>query len=98
MRGSKHDLPVALEVPEATVQQAEWGGINAEIGTISGDLDLEPLFKGLPGDQCQCPHWGYVIKGRLRYRFADCEEVFGAGDVSNRWACSTYARPSDTTK
>ena len=23
-----------------------------------------PLVKGLPGDACPCPHWGYVVKGR----------------------------------
>ena len=37
--------------------------------------------KGLPGDQCPCPHWGYVLAGRVTYRFADHEEVFEAGDA-----------------
>ena len=45
------------------------------------DIDGTPLLKGLPGDRCQCPHWGYVLKGRLTYRFADHEEVFEAGDA-----------------
>ncbi len=40
---------------------------------------VAPLFQGLPDDRCQCPHWGYVIKGELRYRFASHEV---AGDVS----------------
>jgi len=38
-------------------------------------------FLGLPDDRCQCPHWGYVIKGRVTYRFADHDEVFEAGDA-----------------
>ena len=25
--------------------------------------DFTPLFEGLPGDLCQCPHWGYVARG-----------------------------------
>ena len=28
------------------------------------DIDTTPLMRGLPADQCQCPHWGYVIKGK----------------------------------
>jgi hypothetical protein len=35
----------------------------------------------LPGDVCPCPHWGYVVKGRLTYRFAYHEKVFEAGDA-----------------
>ncbi len=45
------------------------------------DIDATPMLKGLPGDRCDCPHWGYVLKGRLTYRFADHEEVFVAGDA-----------------
>ena len=49
--------------------------------TFREDLDHAPLLKGLPDDQCQCPHWGYVIKGKMTYRFGDREEVFEAGDA-----------------
>jgi hypothetical protein len=45
------------------------------------DVDATPMLKGLPDDRCQCPHWGYVIKGRVTYRFADHDEVFEAGDA-----------------
>jgi quercetin dioxygenase-like cupin family protein len=44
-------------------------------------VDATPLLKGLPGDSCQCPHWGYVVKGRVTYRFADHDEVVEAGDA-----------------
>jgi hypothetical protein len=49
--------------------------------TFREDLDHTPLLKGLPDDRCQCPHWGYVLKGRLAYRFADHDEVFESGDA-----------------
>jgi hypothetical protein len=49
--------------------------------TFREDIDHAPLLKGLPDDQCQCPHWGYVMKGRLTFRFGDREEVFEAGDA-----------------
>ncbi len=49
--------------------------------TFRQDIDVTPLLKGLPDDKCQCPHWGYVVKGRLSFRFADHEEIFEAGDA-----------------
>ena len=45
------------------------------------DIDGTPLVKGLPGDMCNCPHWGYVLKGRLTYRFADHDEIYEEGDA-----------------
>ena len=59
----------------------EFGGYTVSFVTIRQDHDLAPLLKGLPGDSCQCPHWGYVFKGRLTWRFGDHEEVFEAGDA-----------------
>ena len=38
-------------------------------------------MKGLPDDRCQCPHWGYVVTGKVTFRYADREEVFEAGDA-----------------
>ena len=49
--------------------------------TFREDIDHSPLLKGLPDDQCQCPHWGYVTKCKLTFRFGDREEVFEAGDA-----------------
>jgi hypothetical protein len=45
------------------------------------EADGTPLLKGLPGDHCNCPHWGYVLKGKMTYRFDDRDEVFVAGDA-----------------
>jgi hypothetical protein len=36
--------------------------------TYTEDADLAPLFKGLPNDECQCEHMGYVIKGKVAFR------------------------------
>src|SRR5438874_6126168 len=49
--------------------------------TFREDADATPLFKGLPDDRCQSPHWGYVVSGRIRFRYADREEVYEAGDA-----------------
>ena len=45
------------------------------------DADATPLFKGLPDDRCQSPHWGYVIEGKLTFRYADRDEVYESGDA-----------------
>ncbi len=56
-------------------------GYTVNFVSFRQDVDGTPLLKGLPGDRCPCPHWGYVVKGRLTYRFADHDEVFEAGDA-----------------
>jgi quercetin dioxygenase-like cupin family protein len=56
-------------------------GYTVTFVSFSADIDGTPLLQGLPGDSCSCPHWGYVLKGRVTYRFADHEEVFEAGDA-----------------
>jgi hypothetical protein len=81
MRASKQDLPVDFEGDGVVSRQTEWGEMNVAIETFPGGLDTTPLFKGLPDDMCQCPHWGYVLKGQMRIRYSDHEEVIEAGDV-----------------
>jgi hypothetical protein len=49
--------------------------------TYTQDADLPPFFKGLPNDECQCEHMGYVIKGKVAFRSGDDEEVFEGGDA-----------------
>ena len=56
-------------------------GYTVNFVSFAQDIDATPLLKGLPDDRCPCPHWGYVVKGRLTYRFEDHEEVFEAGDA-----------------
>jgi hypothetical protein len=57
------------------------GGWTVGFEAYSQDADLAPLFKGLPDDECQCAHMGYVVKGRLAFRSRAGEEVFEAGDA-----------------
>ena len=59
----------------------ELGGYMAGFESFRQDVDTAPLFRGLPDDRCQSPHWGYVMKGEVTFRFADHEEVYEAGDA-----------------
>ncbi len=81
MQSKLTEMPVGFEVPEGTLRFVDWGGMTIETGKTTAQIDPGPLFQGLPGDRCQCPHWGYVIKGTLRYRFADHDELYKAGEV-----------------
>jgi hypothetical protein len=78
MRGSKEDLPLAEVYGEDfRSHQVEWAGMIVEISSFPAGVDAAPIFKGLPEDMCQSLHWGYVLKGRMRMRYKDREEVIG---------------------
>ena len=81
MRGSKADMRKSLESSEVVVCEADWGDMHVAFETFLKALDVGPLLKGLPGDRCQCPHWGYVLKGRMRIKNDVGEEVVNAGDA-----------------
>lgn len=72
MRISKNDVEAKMSIPGAVIrQQTEFGDatglgkISGEYFSLSAGVDTTPLFKGLEEDQCQCPHWGFVLQGRL---------------------------------
>jgi hypothetical protein len=59
----------------------ELGGYTVGFERFHQDTDATPLFRGLPEDRCQSPHWGYVLDGRVTFRYADHEEVYESGDA-----------------
>jgi hypothetical protein len=79
-RLSTHDAK-QVEMGPGREAAEELGGYKVSYVTVDHDVDLTPLLQGLPGDQCPCPHWGYVIQGRMWWRLGDEEESHGAGDA-----------------
>lgn len=59
---------------------AEWGEMRMDFAAFPPH-NLAPLLRGLPGDRCQCPHWGYLFKGKILVRYADHEETISAGEA-----------------
>lgn len=57
--------------------------------SFAHDIDGAPLLKGLPDDRCQCPHWGYVVKGTATFTFPEGIETYNEGDAF-------YAPPGHT--
>lgn len=56
-------------------------GTTIQFLTFREDVDASPLMRGLPDDRCNCPHWGYVFKGKLIFDLGDREEVYGPGEA-----------------
>lgn len=72
MRIAKENVDVKMEIQGAVIRQqmdfgdvSGFGKISAEYFTLSAGVDTTPLFDGLVGNQCQCPHWGYVLRGTI---------------------------------
>lgn len=72
MRIAKKDVDVKMEIPGAVLRQRTDFGDASGFGMISGEyfslaagVDTTPLFQGLNGNACDCPHWGFVLRGRL---------------------------------
>lgn len=89
MRVAKDNIDVKMEIPGAVIrQQTEFGDvkgfekISGEYFSLSAGVDTTPLFQGLEGDQCQCPHWGFVLRGKLVTTDAQgAKEAVNANDL-----------------
>ena len=96
MRGSKLDMPVAFEGMGVVLREVEWGEMNAALESFPAGMDTAPLFQGLPGDRCQCPHWGYVARGRFTAHYADRSETIAVGDMYHLAPGHTITYDEDT--
>src|SRR6185503_13469286 len=89
MRIAKDDVPVRINAPGAVARQQTdfgdatgFGKMGAEYFSLGAGADIAPLLKGLEGDLCQSPHWGYLLQGELTVTYADgTEEVIKAEDL-----------------
>lgn len=71
---------IAMDGLEVQLENLE-GGYTVCIESHTTDLDMAPLFHGLPEDRCQFPRWGYVLAGQVEFRFADHAEVYQADEA-----------------
>jgi hypothetical protein len=80
-RTRKDEAPVLVDEPEITGRYVELADHTVAFEVFHTETDPAPLFHGLPGDRCQCPHWGLVLSGTLEMRYIDRTEVYEAGDA-----------------
>jgi hypothetical protein len=89
MHVAKDDVDVRMEIPGAVIRQRmEFGDvsgfdkISGEYFTLAAGVDTTPLFVGLDGNACQCPHWGFVVRGQLTTTDAKgARETVSANDL-----------------
>jgi hypothetical protein len=77
----RDDLSVRVEAEGVELRTKQVGDLTVAWVRLSGGIDLAPALRGLPGDLCPCPHWGYMLKGRLRMKTPGGDRVFEAGDA-----------------
>ena len=83
LRKNINDLSGTVISTETGSHKSEkFGSNNCAYVQFPAGTDISPLLEGLPNDLCQCPHWGYVIKGRIHIKYGDgTEEHVQAGDI-----------------
>lgn len=89
MRIAREDVDVRMQIPGAVIRQRTdfgdatgLGRISCEYFSLSAGVDTTPLFQGLEGDMCQCPHWGFVLGGQLTTTDANgARETVNANDL-----------------
>jgi hypothetical protein len=78
---SKQTASVVENFGVAEDRHDDIDGYTVSFVTIRQSHDLAPMLASLPGGNCSCPHWGYVLKGRLTIRYADHEEIVESGEA-----------------
>ena len=79
---ARQDVPIVIEGNGVEVRLQEiGGGMSTSFIRLPKGTDLGPTLVGLPGDACQCPHWGYLLSGRLQMRTSTGTQDFEAGQA-----------------
>lgn len=89
MRVAKEQVEVKMAIPGAVLRQRKdfgdasgYGKISGEYFSLAAGVDTTPLFQGLEGNLCQCPHWGFVLDGEITTSNASGEqETVHTGDL-----------------
>jgi len=74
-------MSVAFEGGGVEVRAEEAGEMTVSLFRLPSGTDMRPLLHGLEGDLCQCPHWGYMLKGTVRMHTPDGPTEYKAGQA-----------------
>jgi hypothetical protein len=81
MHKKQQQIAESFTMPKATWRAEDWGDMHVSFEVYHHEMDDRPLLQGLADGRCHCPHWGYVIKGRLRALYGDHEEAASANEA-----------------
>ena len=95
----KDDRPVKIDVPGAKARQVNdfgdatgYGSIAGEYFSLGAGTDIAPLLRGLPGDGCHAPHWGYMISGDVVVTYTDGTDEHCVGGDLFHWPAGHSVR------
>ena len=92
------ELPAARPQLEGLLHGIDMGEMQGAYLTVPAGTDFCPLLEGLENDHCQCPHWGFLIEGRIVVNYQDgSEETVEAGEFYY-WPPGHTVRMEATTK
>lgn len=80
-RIQRDDAPIAIADNGVEVRTRDEGGLTVGFVRLPQGADLRPATQGLPDDLCPCPHWGYMISGRVRMHTVGGHMDFAAGEA-----------------
>lgn len=81
MHATRDELPVTFDAGGITFRGADWGEMRVTVNSWPAGLDATPLLSGFPDSRCPCPHWGYVLHGKMQVTTPDGIETYVAGDL-----------------
>ena len=80
---ARDEIPV-VGMGLAEAQCVRWEGFVVEFARAPAGFPPggDAAWDGLPDNLCQCPHWGYLLKGKALVRLADGSEfTIDGGDL-----------------
>jgi hypothetical protein len=77
----REDVPMAIQGEGVELRKQSLGNMSVAFVRAQKATDLRPALKGLPDDLCQCPHWGYVLKGKVRMHTKAGQQDYEAGQA-----------------
>jgi hypothetical protein len=78
---TREQVPAAIEGGGVEFRKQSVGSMSVAFVRAQKATDLRPALKGLPNGMCQCPHWGYVLKGKVRMHTQSGHQDFEAGQA-----------------
>jgi len=77
----RDETPIAIEGNGVELRMRPEGALTVAFVRLPKGAYLAPALRGLPDDLCPCPHWGYMLKGRVRMRAKNGSTDYLAGQA-----------------
>jgi len=78
---TRDSTPIAIQDDNVELRMTDVGEMVVSFITLKESTDLGPALVGLDGDTCPCPHWGYMLSGRLMMRVPGGDRTYEAGEA-----------------